>query len=198
MYSNTSDISSQDGWTTNKWTHSSVKSLNYNITFFTGLSVKLFENNPAILELQCSGDVLQPASNIVTMVMYTAEDKEPIISINVGKDQCLSYKMFASCAALGENSRKTRISALILDLLEGETRHYGCTVGFESRGWTDSVSWRLQVYRNSKSRLTSHPILPPISHRKRFISPALAAGTAHCHSSFINRNCLPMDHRLVY
>ncbi|KAK7490295.1 hypothetical protein BaRGS_00018456 [Batillaria attramentaria] len=126
---------------------------------FPGMKTRTFENSPSILEVECSGDTLPSNSVLLTMALYTPAEntKNVLASVSLMQNKCLTSDSFSSCQLDARDSRHTRLKTLVTDLKEGESRSYGCTVGYEPSGWpwTKTMSWNTKLQRNSKSSSVS-------------------------------------------
>lgn len=111
--------------------------------------MKSFFNVPSILELECAAEALQSSGDVLSMTLHTSQ-KTPIAYVNIGKGTCNAYDSFSSCVIVENDSKKTRLKTLIPSVAENESRDYGCTVAFETGGWTKSLSWSISVTRNSE------------------------------------------------
>lgn len=102
--------------------------------------------------VKCSGDALEHNTVLLTMVLYCmkGQAKHTLASVSIVQDRCLTADSFSSCTVVERDSRKTTLKSLVVDLPYQESRTCGCTVGYEANGWTQSVSWFVEVRRNSK------------------------------------------------
>ncbi|XP_076457323.1 uncharacterized protein LOC143291367 [Babylonia areolata] len=125
----------------------------------TGLSAKVFHNVDHVLEITCTGDVLDTSADLLTLNLYTKvkgeggsgggdNSRAKLASVNLRKNQCVSSHLFASCHVHDRDSLRTSLKVLVMDLGPGEERTFGCTAGYEEDSWLRSQSWTLVVRRN--------------------------------------------------
>nr|KAG5701997.1 hypothetical protein BaRGS_015732 [Batillaria attramentaria] len=98
------------------------------------MSVRVFENIPNVLEVQCSGEILDSSSDLLMLTLYstlysTSESRQILASVNLRTEKCVSSQLFASCHLNTRDPKKTKLKVLVADLAEGELRSYGCTAG---------------------------------------------------------------------
>lgn len=119
---------------------------------FAGMRFGEFYDIPSILAVECSGEALDSNTVLLTMTLYSpAHDvNSRLASLSYVQTKCLTYRTFTSCLLDPRDSRKTRLQVLVMDMEEGESRTFGCTIGYETNGWTQSVSWSLVVRRNGE------------------------------------------------
>ena len=112
--------------------------------------MRTFENIPSVLEVGCSGKALESSADIFMMTLFVSPGKDVIASVNLRKKKCITHDNFSSCRIDDNDSRKTEVRTLIMNMVVGEIRQFGCKLVFESGGWSESVSWFLDVRRNGK------------------------------------------------
>ena len=114
----------------------------------TGLTSRPFHGFHNIRVLECTGRGLDAGVDVMSMVLFALARDRVVASVYTLKGQCsTSEASFASCRVdAGGDSRGTTLRALVTDLLEGQTRAYGCNVtSFRSGGRVEAVTWSLLV-----------------------------------------------------
>ncbi|KAL8563676.1 hypothetical protein ACOMHN_035410 [Nucella lapillus] len=102
------------------------------------------QGNGHITEVECSGEVLDTDTDLLTMVLYHVPDKQKVATANLKSGECSTSDQFSSCLINIHDSHRTKLRTLVLDLVEGELRHFGCNLTtFKSDGSTDIVSWTI-------------------------------------------------------
>ena len=119
---------------------------------FAGLKTSAFERHPTVLQVMCSAETLDSSSVLLTMTLYSpSHEKENVIaSVSVVKNKCTTSTSFSSCLLDEHDSRKSKLVTLVTDLGVGESRSYGCTVGYETNGWTNTITWSTVLRRNRR------------------------------------------------
>ena len=128
----------------------------------SGMKISSFFNINNILEVECSGEKLPSNVDLLSMVLYEVSSRgrqttRMLASVNFGTSKCLTSSSFGSCSVDKNNSRKTKLKAIVMDMKEKEVRHYGCNVtSFQSGGKTTVFTWstlaRLKRKRNHAFR----------------------------------------------
>ncbi|KAK7490332.1 hypothetical protein BaRGS_00018493 [Batillaria attramentaria] len=115
-----------------------------------GLTSADFKGNDRIQEVSCSGEALATHTGLLSVILYTVKDERIVASANFATRECLTTHVFASCTVEESDSRKTRVTALVVDLTAGERRLFGCNVTtFTSVGKAHTVTWTVVVRRPS-------------------------------------------------
>lgn len=125
-----------------------------------GLTSRTFEGFPGVQEVQCTGEELKGDVGIFSMTLYAADNKRSLSSVNLVTKTCSASSVFASCFIDDSDTRKTRIRALITDLVEEEVREFGCnlTTFVGSSKQTTFVNWWLPVSRPSEYQLSINSV----------------------------------------
>lgn len=118
--------------------------------FLSGMTSKVFENIPSVLEIGCSGRTLETTADVFMMTLYTHPGRDVIASINLRQKKCVTFGRFTSCEIDENDSRRSEVKTLITNLQVGEEMQLGCNVAFAMSGWSENVEWSLDVRRNSK------------------------------------------------
>ena len=120
-----------------------------------GLTSRPFQGFHNIRVLECTGSSLDSSVDVMSMVLYTIPQDKVLASVYTLKGECsTSDGNFASCVIDAADSKKTRLRALLTDLLEGETRVYGCNVtSFRSGGRVKIITWSLVVRLRGKHNM---------------------------------------------
>lgn len=116
------------------------------------MSVTNFRETETIQEVQCSGDVLEPDVDLMTMSLFLLSNKTILAFVNPWKSECLTNTGFSSCHVSSGRSRQTRLRTLVMALPDRASVTYGCNVTIaKSGGVTGTVSWFLTVRNKRKS-----------------------------------------------
>ena len=87
----------------------------------------------------------------MTMVLYAADSTGILAAANLRKQECSTSKSYVACRIDATDTRKSKLKVLVDDLVEGESRVYGCNVSaFVSGMRAQLYSWSITVYRISK------------------------------------------------
>ncbi|PVD27410.1 hypothetical protein C0Q70_12568 [Pomacea canaliculata] len=99
---------------------------------------------------------------MLSLLLYRVQGDKVLGFVNLKNRECATSDVFVSCYVDATGSRKTRLKALISDLVEGEARHYGCNVTtMQPGGRTTMLSWFIVIHQTrlvSKLFLGSHDI----------------------------------------
>ena len=124
------------------------------IDCIAGLTVHPFQGVISVQELRCSGHTLPSDADLMSIVLYQGVGSgHHVMSIlNLRRRQCTTSGDYVSCLINENDSRKSAVKALVYDLLEGQSRAYGCNVSaLTSKGRVEVVSWSVTAQRQSKS-----------------------------------------------
>ncbi|PVD27413.1 hypothetical protein C0Q70_12571 [Pomacea canaliculata] len=123
-------------------------------------NVEDFRRIPGVQEVQCTGEELKGDVGIFSLTLYAADNKRSLSSVNLVTKTCSASSVFASCFIDDSDTRKTRIRALITDLVEEEVREFGCnlTTFVGSSKQTTFVNWWLPVSRPSEYQLSINSV----------------------------------------
>lgn len=117
-----------------------------------GLTVGPFQGAGGVQELRCTGETLPGDADLMSIVLYRGWDHRVMSILNLRKRQCSTAGDYVSCLINEGDSRKSAVKALVSDLLEGQSRSYGCNVSvLTSKGRFEAVSWSVTALRRSKS-----------------------------------------------
>lgn len=120
-------------------------------TCSTGMKVKSFQGVHDIQEVECSGHLLAPYTEVLMMSIFESSSGKELAFVNVGKRECLTYGMFSSCLIDDRNSQKTILKTLVLSAPEGTSRWYGCNLTAIKSGRDVSViRWSIDARRQSE------------------------------------------------
>ena len=87
----------------------------------------------------------------MTMVLYAADSTGILAAANLRKQECSTSKSYVACLIDATDTRKSKLKVLVDDLVEGESRVYGCNVSaFVSGSRVQLYSWSITIYRISK------------------------------------------------
>ena len=121
---------------------------------FSGMRVRSFHNLPKVQEVECSGSVLDPGVNILSMALYSSADNQVLASANLKDNECSTSTMFASCHISNRNARHTAVRVLVLGLGTNEWRKFTCEVNsLKSDGRSQIIVWSLRIQGSRKSEL---------------------------------------------
>ncbi|KAL8563675.1 hypothetical protein ACOMHN_035409 [Nucella lapillus] len=111
---------------------------------------------PGIQSVECSGRTLPSDSDLLSMVLFQRSRSQPLAIVNLRKKSCTTSNIFVACHLDDSDSRRSVVRALVSDLLEGQSRVYGCNVTslVSNVGQVRLLSWSLLVRR---PRLISRP-----------------------------------------
>ena len=85
------------------------------------------------------------------MVLFNDLHNTVLAAVNLKKKECSTAKKFVSCEIVENDSRRSKVKALVDDLAEGQSRVYGCNVSaFISGVRMQIFSWSITVQRLSK------------------------------------------------
>lgn len=116
----------------------------------SGLSSSLFLGFQDITEIECSGRVLPPGSDVFTVILYEVINDKSVALMNLRTHECTTSSTFASCYVDVKDSRNSKLRTLVLDLGQDEERVYGCNMSVLEAGRIKMLSWSLRVHLNSK------------------------------------------------
>ncbi|XP_025102313.1 uncharacterized protein LOC112568945 isoform X6 [Pomacea canaliculata] len=120
-----------------------------------GLSSGLFLTFDNIHRVVCSGASLEADVDVMAMVLYRVADDRVLAYVNQAKQECTTSELFVSCDVDTTDSKRSRLSVLISDLAEGETRTLGCNIStIAAGGRFRTLSWRI-VLRQAKTTTTT-------------------------------------------
>lgn len=105
-------------------------------------------------EVQCSGSALPSDWDLFSMVLYQVKHERVIALANLRKRECYTSENFASCDLYESEVKKSTLKVLIVDLMDSESREYGCNLtSLLAGGRTVVLSWSISVSSPSKSAL---------------------------------------------
>lgn len=126
-------------------THTTVSLL------FSGLKTKPFLGIPYMQQVECSGSSLPSGSSLYAMVIYERRGDRIVSSVDIQNKECSTSDYFNACSIDDRQPRKTRLTILVSDLSEGESREYGCNASLKtSSGRFKVESWFITVRGLSK------------------------------------------------
>ncbi|XP_025102308.1 uncharacterized protein LOC112568945 isoform X2 [Pomacea canaliculata] len=115
-----------------------------------GLSSGLFLTFDNIHRVVCSGASLEADVDVMAMVLYRVADDRVLAYVNQAKQECTTSELFVSCDVDTTDSKRSRLSVLISDLAEGETRTLGCNIStIAAGGRFRTLSWRIVLRQAS-------------------------------------------------
>ena len=115
-----------------------------------GLSTRPFRGLHSIPEVTCTGSPLPPDTHVFALALFSLPGHRKLAYVNVASEECSTTDVYTACVIDRQDSRRSRLVALVCDLQEGDWRLYGCNVtGFRS-GDTFVTSWSLRVHYPSR------------------------------------------------
>lgn len=112
------------------------------------MTARIFKKISSIQEVGCWGEPLDPSTDLLSLRLFRVWDNTVLAHLNPLKNECKTFEEFASCFIDSANTRSSRLSILVPDLEENESRQYGCTAtSVGSLGHTHTVDWFLTVTR---------------------------------------------------
>ncbi|KAK7488919.1 hypothetical protein BaRGS_00019876, partial [Batillaria attramentaria] len=84
-----------------------------------------FLGHEHMLEVECTGNVLDSKTNLQTIVLYSVADNKVLATADLKHKECLTYGGYASCVMNPYDALKTRLRVLVLDLQFEEIRVFG-------------------------------------------------------------------------
>ena len=110
-----------------------------------------FKGIPSLQEVECSGATLNPEVKLLSLQLHRLSDNTALAFLNTYTNNCMTFGDFSSCFIDPTNAHRSKLRILVVDLDEGESRHYGCTVNtMDSYGNPKTSNWRLAVTRESE------------------------------------------------
>ena len=97
--------------------------------------------------MECTSDVLNSDIDVFQMTLFAVGDVKFTAYVNPLKRECLTSMSFSSCVIEDNDSRRTKLRTLVLDLKEKESRDYACNVS-SSKGPGESIAtttWKITV-----------------------------------------------------
>lgn len=117
----------------------------------SGLISRRFYGIDDVYEVICTGHELPPGTDLLTLVLHTKKDDRVLAYFNMAKRECSTSENFVACEIDAEDSKRSRLKALIVDLKVGESRAFGCNVSaFGSGGRLQVLSWTLVLHNPSE------------------------------------------------
>ena len=116
-----------------------------------GMTSQLFKGIPSLQEVVCSGTKLEPEVKLLSLQMHRLPGNKALASLNVISSSCVTLGDYSSCFIDSDDSRRSKLRILVVDLMEEESRVYTCDVHtIDSFGIPKSSQWRITVKRPSK------------------------------------------------
>lgn len=117
------------------------------------MTVRSFQGINSVVEVECSGESLAADVDILTMSLFASRARDFNAFVNLKTNECRTAGQFSSCRIDERNSRKTRLSTLVLDLKVDEVRWYICNITTLKEGrWVNVLLWSVEASRESKWR----------------------------------------------
>ncbi|KAL8563661.1 hypothetical protein ACOMHN_035395 [Nucella lapillus] len=117
------------------------------------LLVRDFSGSPDILEVVCSGTALASDVSLLTMTLYSVPSNHVQATASVFDDQCTTTGVFASCLVDRQNSRKSQLKMLVMNLEVGTRLGFGCEITSVKSGQRSSTSsWTIEVQRKEQRK----------------------------------------------
>ncbi|XP_025102310.1 uncharacterized protein LOC112568945 isoform X4 [Pomacea canaliculata] len=115
-----------------------------------------FFDEPTILEVTCSGEVLDADATLLTMALYRVDNSSHIIAtVNPLKNECSTTDVFSACVISWPDSRRTQLKTLVQGVTHSTLIGYGCDVTSVRSGERAVTSaWRIDV-RGVKTTTTT-------------------------------------------
>lgn len=99
----------------------------------------------------CTGQLLDPNVQLLSLKLFKLPGNVLLASANIMKHSCVTFGDYVSCYVDSENTHRSSVKTLVVDLEEGESRSYGCNVTtMNSLGYTKALTWTTFVTRKSK------------------------------------------------
>lgn len=133
--------------------------LDKSLFILSGMLARPFRGISSIQEIECGGGNLEAEMIIMSLTIFILPANAILAHVSPFKGDCVTFSEFSSCVIDTGDTRRSKLRVLVPDLDEGETRKYGCnctTLG--SFGKTDTFTWSVLVWRNSKSPLSCYVI----------------------------------------
>lgn len=99
-------------------------------------------------EVQCSGGSVNSNLRLHSLKLMELGSSKPVILAILQTDTktCLTFSEYSSCQLDHGSSRKSKLSVLVHDLKDGESRKYGCTAHTsDSLGDPVLTNWEIVV-----------------------------------------------------
>lgn len=80
------------------------------------------------------------------MLLFTHRDDRILATVNIVTNECTTSAILSACVIFKQDTRKTKLKTLIMDLAPNHTRKYGCeisSVKSGDRARTDT--WQYEV-----------------------------------------------------
>ena len=124
------------------------------ICFSTGMVFRDFKGFHKLQEVVCFGDNMDANLRLASLqlVKFPKSSKQMIAVLRIDTKTCLTFNDYSSCHINLESPEKSRLSVLVGDLKEGESREYGCVANTaDAFGSPVLKSWDIVVSVRSKS-----------------------------------------------
>ena len=110
-----------------------------------------FKGIHSLQEVECSGEALRPEVKLLSLQLHRLSDNTALAFLNTYTNNCMTFGDFSSCFIDHKSAHQSRLRILVVDLDEGESREYGCTVNtMDSYGNPKTSKWKLALTRESK------------------------------------------------
>ncbi|KAK7488910.1 hypothetical protein BaRGS_00019867, partial [Batillaria attramentaria] len=110
------------------------------------LTVRNFRGIPSLKEVECSGENLTAGLKVFSLAMFKLPEKSLLAYVNHMDNECSTFGDFVSCTIDRSDSRKSRLRTLASELVEGESKVYGCNVSIaNSQGHIHLSTWTIPV-----------------------------------------------------
>ncbi|XP_076438587.1 uncharacterized protein LOC143277596 [Babylonia areolata] len=108
-----------------------------------GMSTRMFEDLPGVVEVECSGRTLGPQVELFSLSLYAIEQDVVLASVTVARNECGTSSSFSACFVDKADPFNTKLKTLVVDLKRGEERLYGCNVSLNTAGRPHIIHWAI-------------------------------------------------------
>lgn len=114
------------------------------------MTVRNYRGFPSLQEVECWGGDLEAEVRLLTLKMYDVSDNAVVAFLNIYENQCVAYGEFASCVINTPDAKRSKLRVLAADLVENQTRVYGCIANVLRDTEADKITWTVSVRMNRK------------------------------------------------
>ena len=117
----------------------------------SGLKATPFRGLLSIQQVECTGHDLTSDLDVLTLTLFSVPNNTILAYVNLKNNDCSTSSSYSACVINHEESKKSRLLTLVMDLEEEQTVWFGCNVSTFRSGIIGSVSWSISVTLNSRS-----------------------------------------------
>lgn len=114
------------------------------------MTVRNYRGFPSLQEVECWGGDLEAEVRLLTLKMYDVSDNAVVAFVNIYENRCVAYGEFASCVINTPDAKRSKLRVLAADLVENQTRVYGCIANVLRDTEADKITWTVSVRMNRK------------------------------------------------